>query len=109
MSLFFPDPGEMTRRTIFPGVNIATCSADKMMLSVVDLDSGSAVGAHSHPHEQVGVVLSGRLHFFIGDEDRVLTAGDVYRIPGGVTHRVVTLEGPARALDVFAPPREDYR
>ena len=46
--------------------------------------------------------------FFVGDEDRVLGPGDMYTIPGGVTHRVVGLDGEAKALDIFHPVRDDY-
>ena len=79
-----------------------------MMMSVVDLEPHSVVEEHEHPHEQVGMVLEGRAIFIIGGEEKTLTAGDVYCIPGHVRHKVVTLDQPTRALDVFTPIREDY-
>lgn len=109
MSQFFPTAEEMSRHIIFPGVSIQTCSAEKMMLSVVDLAPHSVVEEHAHPQEQVGMVMQGRAIFFIGGEQKTLQAGDVYRIPGNVRHRVVALEEPVRALDIFHPIREDYR
>jgi len=108
MSLFFPSAEEMSRHTIFPGVQIQTCAAEQMMLSVVDLAPHSIVAEHAHPHEQVGMVLQGRATFFIGDEQKTLQAGDLYRIPGNVRHKVVALDEPVRALDIFNPIREDY-
>ncbi len=108
MSLFFPTPTELSRHTIFPGVHIRTCATDKMMLSVVDLEPHAVVEEHAHPHEQVGMLLAGKAIFFIGDEQKTLTAGDLYRIPGNVRHKVIALEEPVRALDVFNPVREDY-
>jgi quercetin dioxygenase-like cupin family protein len=109
MSLYFPAASECTRKTIFPGVSIVTCACEKMMMSYVDLKPGSIVTEHSHPHEQVGFILEGRVHFFIGAEDKVLGKGDWYRIPGGVKHRVVALDEGAKVLDIFDPIREDYR
>ncbi len=109
MSLFFPTAEEMSRHTIFPGVDIQTCAVENMMLSLVDLAPHSVVEEHAHPHEQVGMLLRGRAIFFIGDEQRTLQAGDLYRIPGNVRHKVVTLDEPARALDIFHPIRDDYR
>ena len=109
MSLYFPTAEEMGRHRIFPGVQIQTCACEKMMVSVVDLEPGSIVEEHAHPHEQVGMLLSGKAIFTIGDEQRTLHAGDVYRIPGQVRHKVVTLEEPTRAIDIFCPVREEYR
>ena len=63
---------------------------------------------HSHPHEQMGMMISGRLEFTVDDTTRVLGPGDIWRIPGGVAHSVRALEEPAVALDVFHPIREDY-
>jgi quercetin dioxygenase-like cupin family protein len=109
VSIYFPTPEECGRHTIFPGVHIRTCAAEKMMLSLVELEPNSVVAEHAHPHEQVGMLLEGRAIFYIGDEQKTLQAGDFYRIPGGVRHRVVVLDGPARALDIFYPVREEYR
>ena len=109
MSFYFPTADECARHTIFPGVHIKTCSADKMMLSVVDLEPFAVVDEHAHPHEQVGILLSGKMVFTIGDEQKTVQAGDVWRIPGNVRHKVVTLDEPARAIDIFTPVREEYR
>jgi quercetin dioxygenase-like cupin family protein len=109
MSLYFPTPEECSTHTIFPGVTIHTCSVEKMMLSYVELEPHSVVAEHSHPHEQVGMVLEGRARFYIGGEEKVLAKGDMYRIPGNVKHRVVALDAPVKALDIFHPIREDYR
>jgi quercetin dioxygenase-like cupin family protein len=109
MSLYFPTSDEMARHTIFPGVMIQTCAAQAMMLSVVDFEPHAVVEEHAHPHEQVGMVLQGRITFIIGGEEKTLGAGDMYRIPGNVRHKGIALEEPARALDIFYPIREEYR
>jgi quercetin dioxygenase-like cupin family protein len=108
MSAYFPTAEELGRHMIFPGVRIRTCAAERMMLSLVDLEAGSVVAEHSHPHEQVGMVLAGRVLFVIGGEQRELGPGDFFRIPGGTPHRVTTLDQPARVLDIFTPIREEY-
>lgn len=108
MSFFFPTSEEMARHTIFPGVHIATCAGEKTMLSVVDLDPNSVVEEHSHPHEQVGMLLEGEAVFTIGGESKTLKAGDLYRIPGNVLHKVVAGAKPGKALDIFHPIRQEY-
>ena len=108
MSLYFPTDEECSRRTIFPGVNIAVCAAEKMTLSLASLDPGAVAAEHNHPHEQVGIVLEGRATFFIGGEEKTLGPGDRFRIPGGVRHKVIALDETVKILDVFHPIREEY-
>ena len=108
MSRYFPTPDECSRHTIFPGVNIRTCATERMMVSIVELEAHSVVAEHSHPHDQVGMLLQGRVRFIIGGEEKVLGPGDIWCIPGGVKHGVITLDEPARAIDIFHPIREDY-
>jgi quercetin dioxygenase-like cupin family protein len=104
----FVAAGAGSKHLIFPGVEIETMAGREVMLSVVRFEPDAAVLEHSHPHEQIGVLLSGRLEFTIGAETRMVGPGDHWRIPGGVPHRVVARGGPAVALDVFHPIREDY-
>ena len=44
----------------------------------------------------------------IGSESRVLEPGEYYIIPPGTPHQARAVGGPARALDIFSPIREDY-
>ena len=78
------------------------------MLSIVDFEPGGQVPLHSHPHEQGGVMLEGRMELQIGSESRVLEPGEYYIIPPGTPHQARAVGGPARALDIFSPIREDY-
>ena len=79
------------------------------MLSLVDLAPHAVVEEHSHLHEQAGLILEGRAIFFIGAEQKTLQPGDFYCIPSQVRHKVIALEQPVKALDVFYPVRDDYR
>ena len=47
--------------------------------------------------------------FTVGGETRRLHAGDYYAIPGGVPHMVLTGESGAVCMDIFSPPRDEYR
>jgi quercetin dioxygenase-like cupin family protein len=105
---YFLPAGSGSRHLIFPGVQIRTTAGSELMLSVVHFEPESVVAEHSHPHEQMGILLEGELEFTIGDVTRRLGPGDIWRIPGGVVHRVRSLGKPVVALDVFHPIREDY-
>ena len=97
-----------SQRNLGPGVDISTVAGDGIMLSVVEFEPGAVVDLHSHPHEQMGMLLEGELTFIIGGEKHVLGPGDIWRIPGNVEHSAIAGEAPVRALDVFHPVREDY-
>lgn len=109
MSEYFYDLADCPRHDIFPGVSIRTAWLEKLMTSMVDFEPHAVVQEHRHPHEQMGVILSGRAVFTVGGETKTLGPGDLYRIPANVPHKVVALGETVRAFDVFAPPREDYQ
>lgn len=104
----FVDKSDCARHNIFPGVDVFTAAGESMMLSLAEIDPHAEVELHSHPHEQIGMVVAGHARFIVGEEERVLGPGDMYFIPGDVPHRVIALEDGCKALDVFHPIREDY-
>ena len=63
--------------------------------------------AHSHPHEQTGFMVSGKLRFKVEDEILEVEPGDSWCIPGGAEHSVDALEDSV-VIEVFSPIREDY-
>jgi quercetin dioxygenase-like cupin family protein len=93
---------------IFPGVRIRTPYGKNLMLSYVEIEEGAVVSFHHHPHEQGGVVLSGRLELTIGDQTRTLGPGEMYIIPPDTPHRAAAAGGRTVVMDVFSPIREDY-
>ena len=78
------------------------------MLSYLEMDEGAIVPMHSHPHEQGGMLIKGKLELTIGDDTRIVEAGAMFLIPPNVPHKAVAVGGPALVLDVFSPVREDY-
>lgn len=82
-------------------------AGDQAMVVWWQFKAGAHVTAHSHPHEQIVSMISGSLDVRIGTEKRVMKAGDVAVIPGGVEHEVLVLED-TEVIDTFAPPREEF-
>ena len=104
----FVDWSAVPEIVLGPGVRIRAPHGERLMISLVELDEGGVVPAHEHPHEQAGIVLEGRMELTIGEESRVLEAGQAYLIPSGVRHAARPVGGPCRVLDIFSPVREDY-
>ncbi len=67
-----------------------------------------AIGVgHTHPHEQIGYVVLGRVELELEGVKTVLSTGDSYYVKPGAFHGVVALEETV-LLDVFTPQREDF-
>jgi quercetin dioxygenase-like cupin family protein len=79
------------------------------MLNLVELEPNAIVGRHSHPHEQLGVILRGQMTLEVEGADHVLEEMDAYTLPGGLEHEGIAGPNGALVLDVFRPVREDYR
>jgi quercetin dioxygenase-like cupin family protein len=109
MDRYIVDKKDCVHQRVFPGVDITTTRCEQMMLSLAEMEPHAVIEEHSHPHEQVGLMLEGEAEFTIGGQQLRVSAGQMWRIPGGVLHKVVALDRPVRALDVFHPPREDYQ
>ena len=93
--------GEGITTSIFPGENV--------MLSVVRIAPHSAGSIHSHPEEQWGVLLEGKCTRIQNGEEIEAVAGDFWCTPGGISHGVRTGAEGAVVLDIFSPPRAEYR
>lgn len=80
---------------------------ESMTVAQFRLAEGCVVERHSHPHEQISVVVEGVLEFEVGDRKFVVSAGDVVHIPPGVVHGARALTE-ALVVDCFSPPRRDW-
>ena len=91
------------------GVNRKVLAYSKNLMTVELRFEKGAVGApHSHPHEQIGYIISGKLVYQEdGQEDKILETGDTYYVAPNVVHGVQILED-TRLLDIFTPMREDF-
>lgn len=100
---------ELTETEMLPGVARRAVYLEHTMLTFFEFEPGSIVPKHSHPHEQITYVLQGAMEFCLGDEMRVLRAGDGVCCPSGMPHSAVVLDEPTVALDAWYPPREEYK
>jgi quercetin dioxygenase-like cupin family protein len=91
------------------GVTGKPLFGEEAMLNLVELAPGAVVPAHSHPHEQLGVILRGSMTLVVDGEDHLLSEMDAYTLPGDIEHEGIAGPAGALVLDVFHPVREDYR
>jgi len=97
------------RARTFKGVRFwVGAIGERMMITLMTLQKGQAVGTHCHPNEQIGYCVSGRYTLTIDGKSTLVEQDDSYVIPGGASHSYQVLDD-AVAVEVFSPPREDYR
>ena len=80
---------------------------DKIMLVKVKFEKDAVGLLHEHYHSQATYVESGVFELTIGDEKKILKAGDGYYVPPHVVHGCICNE-PGILIDVFSPMREDF-
>jgi len=80
---------------------------ESIMMVKVHFKVGGVGPLHAHPHSQTTYVESGSFEVTIGNEKKVLRAGDGFYIPSNVEHGAICLEE-GLLIDVFSPVREDF-
>ncbi len=98
---------EGKRRELAAGIFQKTLVwGEKTLLSEFVLKAGAILPRHSHPHEQSGYLVSGRMRLVVGEAAHEVSAGDGWCIAGGVEHEASIIEDSV-AIEVFSPVRED--
>jgi quercetin dioxygenase-like cupin family protein len=90
------------------GVTGRPLFGERGMINLIDFEPGATVPLHSHPHEQLGIVLRGMQALVVDGVARELGPMEGYVLPGGVEHSAYCGPEGALVLDVFSPVREDY-
>ena len=110
-ALFFnlDDLTQGLHRVLREGMETRIFPGDQAMLSVVRAEPNTAGSIHSHPEEQWGVLLQGSGVRLQDGTEHPVKAGDFWCTPGGIEHGFTAGPDGAVVLDIFAPPRAEYR
>ncbi len=98
----------ITPREIAPGYFGRYVHSDTITQGRVDITAGAVIPDHSHPHEQWTLLLSGSFELTVSGVRHVLRPGQILHIAPHERHSARALTACA-VLDVFHPPRDDYR
>ena len=96
-------------RELAPGITARVFPGAHAMLSVVTLEPHSVSPVHSHSNEQWGVCLEGEWIRIQDGVEHHVKAGDFWQTPPHVPHGGRATDKRAVVLDIFSPPREEYR
>jgi len=98
---------DMVPEVVSPGIERKTVQGARQTLVRYRYAPGSVFPSHSHPEEQITVVLTGTIAFEIAGDRHTLGPGQVAVIPGGIAHgaEVVGSET-VDTLNTLSPRRE---
>lgn len=100
-----PSDGESIEPT--SGVHLTQLEVgERMSIHHFLVEPGATVDIHSHPHEQMGLIIRGDHTFiFDGADDVVVHAGESFYVPADKPHGAENRGTiPVEGIDIFSPP-----
>ena len=97
------------KRILGEGVSTRIFCGDQAMLSIVTIEPNAKGKVHSHPQELWGFLIEGSGIRIQGNEEIQINKGDFWQTPGGIDHGIIGGPEGAKILDVFSPPRNEYK
>ncbi|WP_031427430.1 cupin domain-containing protein [Flavimarina sp. Hel_I_48] len=99
---------DITSKEIMPGYHGKLVHTETMTLAFWDVEKDAEVPEHNHVNEQVMHVVEGEFELTLEGETKTYRAGDIVVIGSYKKHSGKALT-PCKLLDVFSPPREEYK
>ncbi|MFE3956030.1 cupin domain-containing protein [Nocardia sp. NPDC059091] len=81
---------------------------DHLQLTIVRFAPGAVVPVHTHPQEQIGLLLHGDATVQLGRNEYALHTSSAYVVPSGVAHGLHVGSEGAVFIEAFHPIRQDY-
>lgn len=91
---------EGIKRQMVVGENVMVCR--------FTFDPFVVTEVHTHPHEQMTLVVKGKAKFTIDGLAVIVAAGDVLHFPPHNSHGATMLDEEVVLIDIFSPIREDF-
>ena len=83
-------------------------SAENITLSFASAEPNASLPSHRHENEQMLIVQEGVVDFIIEGKRYRVEKGDVIVLPSNIEHGAYFIDGDARIIDIFSPPRQDF-
>ena len=99
---------DIEEKEIVPGYHGRFVHSPNMTLAFWNVEAGASLPEHSHPHEQIMMLMEGQFEFVVDGQKEIHEPGSVVVIPPNIPHsgKAVTF---CKIVDVFHPQREEYR
>ena len=70
----------------------ALAAGDAIEVGLLSFKGGEGAHSHQHAHEQIVVVLNGRIRAHVGDEEQELGPGSGFHVPSDMPHGMTAIE-----------------
>ena len=91
------------------GTFYKTIAGKNMQMFYLKLEPGQVTN-HSHPHEQMGYILAGKVALTIGTETKICLAGEAYYVPSNLQHGFKVMGNEClEYIEIFSPPKEEHK
>ena len=107
-SALVTDWSKVTTEQTAPGIRRQMVVGENVMMCRFTFDANVVTPEHTHPHEQMTLVIQGKVKFFIDGEVRIVGPGDVLHFPPHNRHGATMLDEEVVLIDIFSPIREDF-
>jgi quercetin dioxygenase-like cupin family protein len=94
---------------LVPGSNSHLVFGERAMVSFLTMSANSYFPPHRHEAEQIMTVMEGYMDEIIEGKLYRVKKGDVIILPSNIEHGGRLREVDCKVVDIFIPPREDYR
>jgi quercetin dioxygenase-like cupin family protein len=94
---------------LVPGSDSHLVFGERVMVSFLTMSANSFFPPHRHEAEQLMIVLEGYCDEIIEGKLYRVNPGDVILLPSNIEHGAYLREVDCRVIDIFSPPREDFK
>jgi len=108
MSEFVRDWTTIPAERVAEGIKRQMVIGENVMVCRFTFDPFVVTDVHSHPHEQITMVVSGKVRFTINGLAVIAAPGDVLHFPPHNEHGATMLDEEVVLIDIFSPIREDF-
>lgn len=95
-------------RLLVPGYVGRYIHSDQITQGRIDIEAGALLKEHSHPHEQWTMLVRGSFELTVNGVAHLMTPGQVIYVAPNELHSARSITA-CQVIDVFHPPRDDYR
>jgi len=93
---------------VAPGIKRQMVTGENVMICRFTFDPFVVTPEHTHRHEQMTLVMNGKVKFIIDGKVTIVSPGDVLHFPPHNRHGATMLDEEVVLIDIFSPPREDF-